>query len=75
MSKFSLWPLSSGFSTLYSHEFDPRITNEFSTAAFRLHTLVPNWFQMGADKKNAMTLLQGFNNGVRIFKDSKGKVK
>ena len=35
MTSFGLWPLTKGFSTDYRDDFDPRITNEFATAAFR----------------------------------------
>ena len=35
MSSFGLWPLTQGYSGDYLDNFDPRITNEFSTAAFR----------------------------------------
>ncbi len=43
MDLYGLWPLNSGFSDDYRSDFDPRITNEFATAAFRVgHTLIPN---------------------------------
>ena len=35
MTSFGLWPLSKGYSKEYRDDFDPRITNEFATAAFR----------------------------------------
>ena len=35
MTAFGLWPLSKGYSDQYMDNFDPRITNEFATAAFR----------------------------------------
>lgn len=43
MQTFGLWPLNSGYSRDYRDDFDPRITNEFSTAAFRVgHTMIPS---------------------------------
>jgi len=42
MSSYGLLPLSTGYSSDYMDSFDPRITNEFATAAFRFgHSLVP----------------------------------
>ena len=35
MSKFDLFPKSSGYSRSYNEDLDPRINNEFATAAFR----------------------------------------
>ena len=46
MSLFGLWPLSKGYSSQYRDDFDPRITNEFATAAFRFgHSLIPKHFE------------------------------
>ena len=43
MDQYGLWPLNSGFSYDYRSDFDPRINNEFATAAYRVgHTLIPN---------------------------------
>jgi len=42
MEQFRLYPLTSGFSDNYRDDFDPRITNAFAAAAFRIgHTLIP----------------------------------
>ena len=49
MDKFRLWPLSKGYSEVYFDKlFDPRVTNEFASAAFRFgHSLIPHAFQSG----------------------------
>ena len=45
MTSFGLWPLSKGYSNQYIDSFDPRVTNEFATAAFRFgHSLIPSKF-------------------------------
>ena len=48
MDKFHLWPLSKGYSDVYLDAIDPRVTNEFATAAFRFgHSLIPHSFKSG----------------------------
>ena len=43
-----MMPIQSGYSdnsAFYSENFDPRVTNEFATAAFRFgHSLIPSKF-------------------------------
>ena len=47
MTSFGLIPLTSNHSNLYLDSFDPRVSNEFATAAFRFgHSLVPSTFNM-----------------------------
>jgi len=47
MTSFNLYPLTSGFSNDYSSEFDPRISNAFATAAFRVgHTMIPRFVRV-----------------------------
>ena len=42
MTSFGLFPLTDGFSSNYRTDFDPRITNAFAAAAFRIgHSLIP----------------------------------
>ena len=42
MSRYGLYPIDQGYSSHYRSNFDPRITNAFSTAAFRFgHSLIP----------------------------------
>ena len=56
--RHGLLPLTSGYSTLYSEEVDPRITTEFSTAAFRFgHSLVREKLNLiGADGRITHTI-------------------
>ena len=45
ITKFGLRPRTTGYSSSYLDSFDPRVTNEFATAAFRFgHTLIPTKF-------------------------------
>ena len=42
MTRYGIYPLTDGFSDSYRSDFDPRITNAFAAAAFRVgHTLIP----------------------------------
>ena len=42
MRTFGIFPLTQGFSNNYNTDLDPRITNAFASAAFRIgHTLIP----------------------------------
>ncbi|XP_040566989.1 salivary peroxidase/catechol oxidase [Lepeophtheirus salmonis] len=46
MESFGLWTLRRGFSFDYRNDFDPRITNEFAAAGFRVgHTLIPSFLK------------------------------
>jgi len=45
MTSFNLLPLTSGFTSNYDENLDPRVNNEFSTAAFRFgHSMMPRRF-------------------------------
>ena len=42
LERFGLFPLTKGYSNNYRTDFDPRITNPFGAAAFRVgHTMIP----------------------------------
>ena len=45
ITAFGLLPRTTGYSSSYLDSFDPRVTNEFATAAFRFgHSLIPTEF-------------------------------
>ena len=46
MDRFGLFPLTKGFSSNYRADVDPRITNPFGAAAFRVgHTMIPEYIK------------------------------
>merc|ERR1712223_975462 len=48
-----LRPRTTGYSSSYLDSFDPRVTNEFATAAFRFgHTLIPTKFKQTAQRNS-----------------------
>ena len=41
VKNFNLLPLTKGYSNVYRDDFDPRVSNAFAAAAFRIgHTLI-----------------------------------
>ena len=65
MGVYGLWPLSSGYSFDYDDSFDPRINNEFATAAFRFgHSLIPDTF-----------LSETTGNSIQVISSHKCKAK
>ena len=74
MGVFGLFPLTQGYSEDYDPEFDPRINNEFATAAFRFaHSLVPSHVPNKDSRGRNTTSLhlkQAFNQGARVGDDN-----
>ena len=58
ITAFGLRPRTTGYSSSYLDSFDPRVTNEFATAAFRFgHTLIPTKFkQKNSAQRNSETV-------------------
>ena len=57
MNRYGLFPLTQGFSTAYRTDFDPRITNAFAAAAFRVgHTLIPGVIRFVFKLKHILSL-------------------
>ena len=66
INTYGLFPLASGYSQDYDTSFDPRITNEFATAAFRFgHSLIPHiinvYNTVGGELNPSFDLKQAFN--------------
>ena len=66
MNQFGLYPLNSGSSDDYDSSIDPRITNEFSSAAFRFgHSLIPGiinvYNKAGRQVSRSFQLKDAFN--------------
>ncbi|XP_055345760.1 peroxidase-like [Paramacrobiotus metropolitanus] len=66
--------LQDGFFSGYDETSDPHVLNEFTTAAFRLHTLLgPNvprlLFVTGDPEETSTTLSSQFNNQTLLYED------
>ena len=80
MNNYGISPLSAGYSKNYyttteDTEFDPRISNEFATAAFRIHSLIPPSFDtIGRRKRDTgdINLRDAFNAPSQLRKDKGG---
>ena len=62
MNVYGLHPLDTGYSNDYIPSIDPRITNEFSAAAFRFgHSLIPSLIRVYQAVRKTMELKDTFN--------------
>lgn len=66
MQVLQLWPLTKGLSQDYRDDFDPRITNEFASTAFRVsHSMIPEWvnlYSSDGQKSSSIRLREVFQN-------------
>ena len=78
MQNFGIASLSAGYSKDYftytdETEFDPRVSNEFATAAFRIHSLIPPSFDtIGKSETGDLNLRDAFNQPQKLRKDKGG---
>lgn len=77
MNSFGLWPLNVGASGDYRDDFDPRITNEFAAAAFRVgHTMIPSLIRtiraFGGGGSDSQNLLRNMFFNVDTLRESGG---
>ena len=71
MKGFGLFLTRNGYSNSYSPEVNPGITSSFSTAAFRLHTLIEGNIQLLNQNNRVVETLElktQFNNPQILFK-------
>jgi peroxidase len=85
MKEYDLYPLADGYTYKYDDKLYPQISNEFATAAMRLHSLIDNIVFNGTIYKNLTDLFynqyETYNSGdaygvaglqgCTIFKDLK----
>ena len=66
MTKFGLWPMTRGYSSNYLDTFEPSVTNEFATAAFRFgHSLLKPTFKRMDDRYSNRVILILFHFFVK----------